>query len=129
MEATAPAKVVKLTYKTTDGKALKSQLGPYNQQTKPPVGYTVTTEPPDFSFEAGQHVTIKSDQRIRVIFEPPDRYQPSVFYTRTKDNKENEGSVLVLRAARDGEKGMLRCGPVNENGDLIGPESGHDIGG
>src|SRR5579863_5828013 len=120
---TQETKVIQLTYKTGDGGTLQNHLKPYNLLTKPPAGYTVVTKPVRFSFEKGQRVTIKSDERIRVIFEPPDRYQPSVLYTGGKDDQY----VTVLRPALKGEKGMLRCGPVNENNDLIGPESGHDV--
>jgi hypothetical protein len=123
MQATAKTRVIELTYTTIDGAPLKNHLAGYPNLAKPPAGYTVETKPVRFSFEEGQLVTIKSDQPIRVIFEPPDRYQPSVLYT--KDNQ----SVKVLRAAREGEKGMLRCGPVNEHNDLIGPESGHGVDG
>lgn len=80
-------------------------------------GYTITSSPAVLRFKAGQRVLIESaENRIRVIFEPPDAYQPSVFFTGDKP-------VVVHRSA----KGMLRCGVVDDKGNLLAPETGHGV--
>jgi hypothetical protein len=112
--------------------------------------YTITSVPSTIRFEPGETVSFKAtvaegsgyklppgynEPRIRVIFEPPNRFQPSVF--RTGDDP-----VRVLAAAQAvghgagyggspqssasaGIKVMLQCGLIDENGNLIGKETGH----
>ena len=108
-------------------------------------GYTITSDPSNIHLKPGQRVkfdaTVSADSgyeepRIRIVLEPPSRFQPSVFFTGDDAVVVQEAAQAAAHGAYAGSsrnsssmdtKGMLRCGLVDDEGNLIAPETGHGV--
>ena len=110
-------------------------------------GYTITSEPSPIRLKPGERVTFQAtvagaeaeykNPRIRIIFQPTNRFQPCVFFTGDAPVEVTAASQAAVQGAGDAsrqasrssasKKGMLRCGLVDENDNLIAPETGHGV--
>jgi len=124
--------VIQLTYK------------PDPADPSDPCKYSIVSNPKEIRFTPGETVTFtlvldqslpykaRTSARLRINFDPPDRFQPSQFTTGDDPVKVLAAAKGVAAHAGSGSaspaspiKVMLSCILIDQNGKTIGNVTGH----